>query len=126
FDCKLCTSKSVRIIEDCLLAYLTGSILTEAAIRDFCQRANQILAEISSKPKANTAPLRAAVKRFQAQIKRLVDRITKRKENDALCDVYEKQIEELQGQIAKKLGEIREKEAQSPKNVKPLDPDRVK
>lgn len=119
-DCPLCTSKSTRIIEECLLGVICGGILTEEVIQGRIAKANAYLEQEALKPQVNTAPMKAKVRKLEAKIKKLFERIED-ETDDKLCKAYDKRIKALQKDLDAQQDAIRAAEQQKAKKVKPLD-----
>lgn len=104
--CKLSTSKSMRIIEDCLLRMLRDSLLTEEAIGKLCEQANVVLQEESNKPLRNVAPLKAKATRLQRKIDKLLDQIEDEDDIDRI-KVYDDRIVRRKKELVEVREEIR-------------------
>jgi len=118
-DCQLSTSKSVSIIEDCLLGFLRNHLLTEAHLEELVSRANQHLAIEALKPLVDTKPWKAEQRRLQAKIKKLVSFI-ENEENPQLCRAHHERAKELQREVIVLQSKIREAEGLTPKQPQPL------
>jgi DNA invertase Pin-like site-specific DNA recombinase len=108
--CTLDTSKSTRIIEECLLGHLRERVLSEASVEALVTRANAFLAEEAAKPRVSAAPIRATIREKEAAIKKLFVRV-EGSDNDALVEAYEKRIAELQKEVNDFKCRLREAEA---------------
>lgn len=123
-NCKLNTSKSVRIIEDCLLNFLRGQFLTEDNLADLVTQANTFLRQEAKRPRVDTAPLKKRLKEKEASIKRLFQRMEK-STDEALLQAYEKNISEMQKEVNHLRSELRQGEVSNVKPPRPLDKKRV-
>ena len=123
--CELSTSKSTRIIEECILAYIRNSIFTEDALQDLVIKANAYLKQQASKPHVDTLRLRAAARKEESVIAKLVGRI-ERAESDELIAVYEQQITTRRKNLDRIRREIAEAESQNAAPPALLDLARVK
>jgi len=70
--CTFKGSKSVRIIEDCLLGHLFKQVLTEDRLKALVAAANAYLAEESAKPKEDTSGLERMLAEKRTQQKNLI------------------------------------------------------
>ncbi len=61
-DCKMSASKSVKVIEDCLLSYLRKVLLTDATLEQVVIKANSVLEEESKKADIDIGPFKAKEK----------------------------------------------------------------
>jgi DNA invertase Pin-like site-specific DNA recombinase len=126
-DCQLHTSKSVTVIEECLLAQIRSVILTDAAIDDLVTRANAHLEREAAKPQVDTASMKSGARKLQTKIDRLVRKVEDAEDEDGeLCRGYHKRIVELQKDLNRLNAAIRDAEVSNRRSVKPLDAARVK
>jgi hypothetical protein len=123
--CELSTSKSTRIIEECLLGYIQEGIFTEDAINDLVQRANDYLAEESRKPRIDVRPLKSKAKKLMDKIDKLVRQI-ETEGDEALCEGYHRRIKQLQTDLNEIRDAIHNAEASNADPPEPLDVNRVK
>ena len=123
--CKLTSSKSIRIIETCLLAFLQETVLGEKEIERLVKKANAYLAAEAAKPRRDTAPLKASIRDKEASIKKLFQRI-EGCEGEALNQAYEKRIAELQKEVNELRLQLRGAEVQNTPQPCPLDLETVK
>ena len=93
--CRLSSSKSTRVIEDCLLGFLRDTFFSDAAFNAVVTNANALLEEEAHKPQVDTAPMKAEVRQKEAAIAKLVQRVVATDDPD-ICNGYDKQIAELQ------------------------------
>ena len=124
-DCKLSSSKSVTIIEKCLLGYIEDFLLTESVIKDLVQRANVFFKQEARKPQVDTTPMKAEVRKKQAAIKMYFERIEKNL-GKPVCEEYEERIGKLRTEIDSLKETIREAEVHNGRPLKPLDFKQVK
>lgn len=123
--CPLSTSKSVKIIEDCLLAFLRDPLITEQRIRGELARSNAYLEREAAKPRVNTTPLHNKARKLEAAIRKLVMRVEK-EPSDELCAGYDKRIKELQREVNGLRVQIQEAESQNRRrDLKSLDLNRA-
>lgn len=109
--CKLCTSKSTRVIEDCLLAFLRDTVLTEQSIDELVARANEHLKSLASRPKVNVTPLRSQIASLQKKIDSFVKRVENLKESEeGLREGYERRIIQQQKEVDELKMQLRETE----------------
>jgi hypothetical protein len=92
--CKASTSKSTRIIEPSLLAFVRERVLTPENLLKLLTKADAQLKELSLRPKVNTAPLQSKAKSLGKQIDVLVKRVASA-ENDELRESYDRGIAKL-------------------------------
>jgi DNA invertase Pin-like site-specific DNA recombinase len=115
--CRLSTTKSTRIIEERILAYIRDSVLTEGEIEQLVSKANDYLESLSCRPHIPVASLKAKVTRRTKSIDKLVRLIEDLPETDsAVRETYEKRIGQLHAEVTELRGELREANAS---NVKP-------
>ncbi len=109
--CKFCTSKSTRVIEDCLLGFLRDTVLTEESIDELVTRANQHLKILASKPKVNVAPLQSQIVALQKKIDSFVQRVeTLTESEEGLREGYERRIIQQQKEVDELRKQLREAE----------------
>jgi site-specific DNA recombinase len=124
-DCPLTTSKSVPIIEECLLGYIGSSLLTEEVISGIVQKANLFLEQEARKPRVDIEPLKEQVRDYTSRVKKLVRKV-EREPDEGLCDAYHARIKELQKKVHELRTVISEAEAQNRQPPAPLDVERAK
>ncbi|MCA9248071.1 MAG: helix-turn-helix domain-containing protein, partial [Planctomycetales bacterium] len=122
--CKLRCSKSVRIIEECLLSFIRDSLFTEERITRLFEAANSYLEEEVRRPRVDTQPLKARVKRLRANVTKYFNRIDEASD-PSLYAAYEKRIATTQKELNDVLSELREAESQNVAPPPRLDLDRV-
>lgn len=71
-DCKLRTYKSVRILDTALLNHLRDHFFTEDYLRHLLTEANRFLVEEAKRPKEETRPLVAEIKKLKTKRDRLM------------------------------------------------------
>lgn len=107
-SCQLCTSKSTRVIEDCLLTFIKESVLTDASVDELVAKANVHLETLAGKPKTNVAPIRSKIASLQKKIDPLVRRVEDLTEPESgLRESYERRIIQLQKEIDELKTELR-------------------
>lgn len=100
YGCQLSTSKSTRVIENCLLQFLRQSILTESAVEELVSKANEHLNVLAARPKIDVAPLRSKIANLQKKVDRLVLNVENLNESkQELREGYERRIVQLQKEI---------------------------
>lgn len=122
--CKLSVSKSVRIIETCLLDYIHTHLLTEDVILDLLKQANAYLVEQAEKPKADVSGEKARLRQLEKRVDKLMDRI-EGTDDDNLLAAYDKRILKLQRETAALRKFINQTEAANAPVPPPLDLDQV-
>ncbi len=120
--CRLSTSKSTRIIEECLLEYLRDTLLTKEVVVDLVERANRCLAEEAARPRINVAPLRQQVAALQKEIERYRKRIGKT-DDDSLADGYEAEIRRLRQRQQGLNDQIRSATSEQSRDYSPISVD---
>lgn len=111
YGCKLCTSKSTRVIEDCLLGFLRDTVLTEQSIDELVACANEHLKSLAGRPKVNVAPLRSRIASLQKKIDSFVQRVENLKESEeGLREGYERRIMQQQKEVDELKKQLRETE----------------
>jgi len=118
--CKFCGSKSVRVIEDCLLSYLRNQLLTKSVIEDLVVNANQFLEQQALQPMVDTGPLKAQAKQLKIKIERLVKKVAET-DNDQLSIAYHRQVMDYQQEHNGLLASIRNEEARQKVRVQRID-----
>lgn len=122
-DCKLSTSKSVKVIEDCLLRYIRTHLFADEVVEDVLRRANRFFEQEAHKPQIDTAPLKAEARKLAANIKKYQSFIEE-EPNEELCRSHNTRIKELQGRLNDVQTKLREAERQNRKPPQPLDLER--
>jgi DNA invertase Pin-like site-specific DNA recombinase len=123
--CRLSTSKSTRIIEECLLEHIRSSIITEAALHNLVIKANEFLVQQASKPRIDTSRLRAAARAEESAITKLVGRVESATSEEVIA-VYEQRITTRRKNLERLRREIQDAESQNATPPELLDLDRVK
>lgn len=124
-ECKLAASKSVRIVEECLLAYLHDAIITDSQIEALVAKANADLESEAQKPQVNTAPLKAKIRKLETTIKKLVVLIEE-EPDETLCVAYNHRVKELQKELNTLLTKVRDAVAVKKRALKPLSVKKAK
>ena len=122
-ECKLSTSKSVKIIEECLLGFIRDNLFTEAVIRGVFKRANDFFEQESRKPRIDVAPLKTEARKLKTNIKKYQTFIEE-EPDETLCRSHNARLKELQARLNVVQAKIRDAERQNRKPPKPLDLDR--
>lgn len=122
--CKLHSSKSVRIIEECLLGFLRETILANSQVESLVLKANAALQLEAEKPEVDTAPLRAKSRRLDSKIKKLVAMIEDEPEKD-LCLAHNRRVKELQKELNSLSAQVREADRAKRKPAKLLSVKKV-
>jgi DNA invertase Pin-like site-specific DNA recombinase len=116
--CLLSSTKSVRIIEKCLLDFIFKQLFGKNSVRRLVEKANHFLHEEAKKKPIETKPLKKKIAESESVIKQLFKRIEG--QSDAgLCQAYDKRIAEHQKEVNKLKQELRKAESH---NVKPPPP----
>ncbi len=97
-DCRMSTSKSVKVIETCLLGYLRDALLTDTTIDQAVNRANAVLGEESRKSEIDVAPLQSEERALTSKIARLV-RLIEDTDDNSLTSGYSKRIKQLEREL---------------------------
>jgi hypothetical protein len=123
--CKLRSSKSVRIVEECLLDFIRDAVFTEERVTHLVTLANSFLDEEAKRPQTDTRSLKTKAKRLRANIKRYFER-SDGSDDPNLRDAYDKRIAATQKELNEVQSDIRDAELQNTVPPPPLDLDRVK
>lgn len=124
-NCKLSTSKSVKVIEECLLSYLQDVLLTEATIDQVVTRANAVLDEESSHAETDVAPLKATERSLSSRIGKLINLIEE-SDDKSLTTGYSKRIKELEREMHAVKLKIRDANIGNNRRPRPLEIDQAK
>lgn len=100
------SSKSDRIVEECLLDYLKDRLLTPEMARKLLDLVNEELAREASKPVIDVVPLEAKVKELRERVRRLVRKVEDEPDEE-LSRGYDQRIKELNRQIVELTSQIR-------------------
>ncbi len=119
--CRLRTYKSVKLLDDKILGFVRQHVLTKEVIETALADANRCLAEQARRPRQDTQPILAELKRVKSLRDRLADLFDREPEDglDALVAKlrqHERRIKELQQQL--KDAEVRES---APQAMTPVD-----
>ena len=117
--CLLSSSKSVRVIEECLLPFLHSIVLAQGRVEDQVAKANEVVEQEAQKPQVETAPLKAKARKLENAIDKLMERVEDTTD-DELCDVYDKRILALRKKLKPIAAQLREAENSNSKRPKPL------
>ena len=124
-DCKQSTSKSVQVIEECLVDFIRENLLTEAIVAELITRANIFFEKEARKPEIDTGPMKAEVRKIKADIKKYQTFIEKEPDEE-LCWSHNSRIRELQAMLNDRQEQIRNAERKNRRSLKPLDVERCK
>ena len=108
-NCKLDSSKSVRVIEECLLGYLRDNLFTEETIRDLVRLANEELENQRRRAPREVKPLRKQHRQLQQRVDRLFDLLEREPEREIAAE-YEQRIgvhKREQRQLAAQIAELK-------------------
>lgn len=122
--CQLVSSKSIRTIERCLLAYICDHLLGKAELAKLVIDANRYLAEDAKKPRMDLAPLVSQRRKLESNIKKY-QMLIEGSDSPELVKSYDKRVQELQKQLNQLVAEIRTKQAENQPTPPPLDLDRI-
>lgn len=117
--CKLSSSKSVKVIEECLLKYIRDKLFTNTMLEECVAKANSMLDEERNRPQVDVSPFKAAVGKKEASIRRLVKKVAET-DNEDLSQGYHREILRLQAEVNELKGKIHAATISGPKSVKPL------
>lgn len=123
--CKLSSSKSTRIIEECLVNFLKDKLLSDKEVRVLVTKANAFLTQEAAKPRENTGPLKASIRAKEASNEKLFQRI-EGCSDEALVQAYEKRISKQQKEVQTLKLELRRLDSQNKRPPKPLTVESVK
>ena len=123
--CQLTSSKSTRIIEECLLGHIRDSILSDSRIEEVLNKAKAVVEAEAQKPQVNVAPLKAQARTLAVNIKKLFARIEK-SDDEELCKAYDQRIKELQKELNDSQAKIRDAEARNRRRLKPAQVEELK
>ncbi len=123
--CKLSSSKSVRVIEQCLLSYIADVLLDDAQIKSLVDNTNLHVRAEASKPRVDTSAWKAEVKQKKTAMAKLVVRV-ERTTNEAVCDAYDKRIAELNADVITLQKKIHDAGPRHGQPAKPITLDAVK
>ena len=124
-DCQFRKSKSVRVIEECLLGYLRNQLLTESIVEELIVRANRMIAEQARKPHMDVGPLKAQFKQLRTKIERLVIKVADAGD-ERLSAAYHQQAQKYQKEANSLLATIRAEESRHQASCCPIDIDAAK
>jgi DNA invertase Pin-like site-specific DNA recombinase len=110
--CGLRTSKSVRIIEDCLLRFLRATLLGDEVADRLVSDGNAFLAAEAARPRTDAAPLKAQAKQLTAKIDKLVQRV-ENEPDEELCKGYDRRVRELQRELNKVNDDLKAMESRN-------------
>lgn len=97
-NCKMSSSKSVKVIEDCLLSYLRGVLLSDSTCEQIVTQANSLLENGPQKADVDMAPLKSKERGISSKIAKLV-RVIEESEEQSLTSGYSKRITELEREL---------------------------
>lgn len=108
-SCQLTTTKSIRIIENCILDYLKTAIFTEANLSSLLTKANSCLAEDAARPREDVGPLKRTLAKLDRNKTDLFTRSSQITDPD-LKDAYDEQIARVNREMKGLRNEIKGKE----------------
>jgi DNA invertase Pin-like site-specific DNA recombinase len=123
--CQLTTTKSTRIIEECILKYVTERLVTEDRLAALVKSANNYLEIERLKPKIDVAPKHKRCREITAKIDKLVKQVED-EADDSLCAGYHRRIKQLQHEQDQLRKELREAETQNQSPPDLLDVDHLR
>jgi DNA invertase Pin-like site-specific DNA recombinase len=110
--CQFNKYKSVRIVEDCVLAHVKAAILLPEFVRQLVNEANRYLEAEARRPPEDTEPLRRNIKSAKAKLKRVSDQLRQR-DSETVVNL----IVELEQQVKDWQRQLAEAEAQQPPSL---------
>lgn len=122
--CKLHSSKSLRLITAGLSRYIKDKVLTKERIGELVAAANEYLAEETSKPRNDLAPLRQALADAQREEEHVVNLVCKLKDEHDVTR-YMAKSDELREKVVYLQKQLTEAEAANAEPPPPLDLDTV-
>lgn len=124
--CQLTTTKSTRIIEQCVLSYIKDVLLTESALHELLDQANSHLAALAKRPTVDVTPIKSQAKELQTKIDRLVNRVADLPEDrEEVRDGYERRIVKFQKELDGLRAQVRSAESQNTAPPPPISRDAV-
>ena len=117
--CKLSSSKSVRMIEECLLQVLHEIVLAQGNVENMVARANAIVEREAMKPVVDTTPKKAKSRKLKAAIDKLMKRVEDTDDDD-LCEVYDERIAKLRKDLKQLNAQIHEENNKNARRPQPL------
>ena len=124
-NCEMSTSKSVKVIEDCLLSYLRNVLLTDVTIEQIVNRANAVLDEESGKAVVDVGPLKAKERALSLKITKLIHLIED-SDDKSLTSGYSKRIKELERELHGIKVTLRDVNISNTRRPRPLEIDQAK
>jgi DNA invertase Pin-like site-specific DNA recombinase len=107
--CQLSSSKSVRMIEECLLPFLHEVVLSQGSVESMVKKANAIVEREARRPEVDTAPMKTKARKLEAAIDKLMKRVEDTDDNE-LCAVYDERIAKQRKDLNQLNSQIREEE----------------
>jgi DNA invertase Pin-like site-specific DNA recombinase len=107
--CRLRSSKSVRYVEEALLAFIRDNLLTDSVIEELVVKTNQVLDEKALQPGPDVKSRRRQVDQLQKQIDRLVKRSAETDDEEAARE-YSRKIGQLRRERAPLVTALSEEE----------------
>jgi DNA invertase Pin-like site-specific DNA recombinase len=121
--CKLCNTKSVKVIEDSVLRYVRAQVLIPDRIRELVETVNKVLCDEAVKPRLDTKGLQRALADLKRKRERLIDLIADSVSPDLVA--ARGRIAHLENQIGEISRQIREAQTANAAKVPPVDLDRT-
>ncbi len=118
-DCQFRKSKSVRVIEECLLGTLRNQLLTESIVEQLVADANRLIKEQACKPHMDVGPLKAQFKQLRTKIERLVIKVADAGD-ERLSAAYHQQAQKYQKEANSLLAAIRAEESRHHSSCRPI------
>ena len=115
--CKLSTSKSVKVVEECLLAFIRANLFTECVVQDLLKKANFFFEQEACKPRVDAAPLKAQARKLTANIRKY-QAFIEEEQDEALCRSHNTRVKELQGCLNDVQAKLRDADRQNRKPPK--------
>jgi len=119
-ECRLRTSKSLSIIDNCILGHLQGRFFDQEAMDFLLERANAFLIEEAAKPPVDTVELEKQIQNATDRIKRLAERVANLDDGPA-ADLLMQKIRESQSDLTRLQSE---REIAATNNFRPQPIDR--
>lgn len=93
--CQLLSSKSTRVVETCIVKYLSSVLLGPTQIEEILKLANQHIDRWAAAPQADAAPLKREAEKLKTKIDRLVRKVEDA-DDPVVSDGYDRRIKQLQ------------------------------
>lgn len=117
--CQLHSSKSTKVIEECLLRYLQDILLTPETFSELLSQTNRWIAQEAAKPRVNLKPLKTERDKIQRNIIKW-EKMIDASEDEDYCKTHSRKISQMERELKELDQRIQDAQTKSYQPLKML------